>query len=855
MRLTFNGGPREHDPGPDDTAADVIRTVFGATGTKVACGAGVCGACTILVDGEPKVSCLLPAAHLDGAEVTTVEGVGGDHPVQRAFVECDALQCGFCTPGFVTEAVAFHDRWRKDHEGTPSREEVAAALTGHLCRCGAYENIVAAVRQACAGVFDDREPVPARMEAPAKVAGTAEYTVDVTLPGMLHGVIVRSRLPHARVTVKSPEMSEEASPASAAGRPVAGFVRLLQGDVVRYTGQPIAAVAAETPALARELAERVTVDYEALPSVVDPAEARRDGAPVIFADAAAQKAAPSSAEGAGFPGRWRGNVRSGYASAWRGRAARRRLDAAEERNAPGYFAATFTTSGQSHTALEPHASVADWRPDGLTLHVSTQALPHVKAAAAKRWNPPKVEVVAQHVGGGFGSKLGLSTDVVAAVELSRTLGRPVRVAMSRAEELTDTGYRPGTRSELRMLGTPTGGLAAISLDVSGHGGVSTGSMVATLGLLMYGRGPRHFRDRDVIGNAPPASPFRGPGGPPFAWAVEQGVDEIAHRLGADPLKLRRTWDGNRRRRALYEIAAELPLWRDRPATPQTGRYRRGVGAAAANWIYTADVDTKIELTVRDGRIVARTATQDIGTGVRTVIRNAVREVFPDADVVVEVGHSDAPHGPVAGGSRSTASVGPAARDAAGKLAAHLGGKPVGAAEGVTVLGERPKDRRGSAVPVSMDHLRVGRGLAGAVHITEVEVDTLLGHTRVTRVWGGIAAGTIYNRTAARNQCEGGIVQGIGYALYEERITDPRTGVVLSANLEDYRLPGVNDTPEMTIHFHEDGWDHVPGGGVGLGEVCTVSVAASVGNAVFNATGFRPLDLPIRPDRLLEGMPR
>ncbi|NAS27102.1 molybdopterin-dependent oxidoreductase [Herbidospora sp. NEAU-GS84] len=855
MRLTFNGGPREHDPGPDDTAADVIRTVFGATGTKVACGAGVCGACTILVDGEPKVSCLLPAAHLDGTEVTTVEGVGGDHPVQRAFVECDALQCGFCTPGFVTEAVAFHDRWRKDHEGTPSREEVAAALTGHLCRCGAYENIVAAVRQACAGVFDDREPVPARVEAPAKVAGAAEYTVDVSLPGMLHGVIVRSRLPHARVTVKSPEMSEKTSPASAAGRPVAGFVRLLQGDVVRYTGQPIAAVAAETPALARELAERVTVDYEALPSVVDPAEARRDGAPVIFADAAAQKAAPSSAEGAGFPGRWRGNVRSGYASAWRGRAARRRLDAAEERNAPGYFAATFTTSGQSHTALEPHASVADWRPDGLTLHVSTQALPHVKAAAAKRWNPPKVEVVAQHVGGGFGSKLGLSTDVVAAVELSRRLGRPVRVAMSRAEELTDTGYRPGTRSELRMLGTPTGGLAAISLDVSGHGGVSTGSMVATLGLLMYGRGPRHFRDRDVIGNAPPASPFRGPGGPPFAWAVEQGVDEIAHRLGADPLKLRRTWDGNRRRRALYEIAAELPLWRDRPATPQTGRYRRGVGAAAANWIYTADVDTKIELTVRDGRIVARTATQDIGTGVRTVIRNAVREVFPDADVVVEVGHSDAPHGPVAGGSRSTASVGPAARDAAGKLAAHLGGKPVGAAEGVTVLGERPKDRRGSAVPVSMDHLRVGRGLAGAVHITEVEVDTLLGHTRVTRVWGGIAAGAIYNRTAARNQCEGGIVQGIGYALYEERITDPRTGVVLSANLEDYRLPGVNDTPEMTIHFHEDGWDHVPGGGVGLGEVCTVSVAASVGNAVFNATGFRPLDLPIRPDRLLEGMPR
>lgn len=838
MRLTFNGSPREHDPAPDDTAAEVIRTAFGATGTKVSCGAGVCGACTILVDGEPKVSCLLPAAHLDGASVTTVEGVGGDHPVQRAFVECDALQCGFCTPGFVTEAVAFHDRWRKERDEPPSREEVAGALTGHLCRCGAYENILTAVQKACAGAFDDREPVPARVEAPDKVTGAARYTVDVVLDGMLHGAIVRSARPHARVSFELPEPS----------------VLLLDGGVVRYTGQPIAAVAAETPAAARALADSVMIAYEPLPSVVDPDEARRPDAPVVF-EGDQRKNAPSSAEGSGFPGRWKGNVRSGYPSAWRGRTARRRLDAAEERKAPGYFAATFTTAGQSHTALEPHVTVADWRADGLTIHTSTQGLPHIKAAAAKRWSPPKVEVIAHHVGGGFGSKLTLGTDAVAAVELSRKTGRPVKVEMSRAEELTDTGYRPGTRSELRMLGTPTGGLAAISLDVSGHGGVSTGSMVAALGLMMYGRGPRHFRDRDVIGNAPPASPFRGPGGPPFAWAVEQGVDEIAHRLGADPLRLRRTWDGNLRRRALYEIAGELPLWRDRPAPGQTGRHRRGVGVAAANWIYTADLDTKVELTVRDGRIVARTATQDIGTGVRTVIRNAVREVFPDAEIVVELGSADAPHGPVAGGSRSTASVGPAARDAATKLAGHLGGKPVSEAEGVSVLGQRPKDKGGSAVPVSMDHLRIGRGLAGAVHMTEVEVDTLLGRTRVVRVWGGIAVGTVFSRQTARNQCEGGIIQGIGYALYEERVTDPRTGVVLSANLEDYRLPGIADTPEMTIHFHEDGWDHVPGGGVGLGEVCTISVAASVANAVFNATGFRPLDLPIRPDRLLEGMAR
>ncbi len=576
---------------------------------------------------------------------------------------------------------------------------------------------------------------------------------------MLHGAIVRSAQPHARVSFELPETA----------------VLLLDGGIVRYTGQPIAAVAAETPAAARALADGVVIAYEPLPSVVDPGEARLPDAPVIF-EGDQRKKAPSSAEGSGFPGRWKGNVRVGLplglARAHRAAAARRRRAA----RGPGYFAATFTTAGQSHTALEPHVTVADWRDDGLTLYTSTQGLPHLKAAAAKRWSPSRVEVIAHHVGGGFGAKLGLGTDAVAAVELSRLTGRPVKVEMSRAEELTDTGYRPGTRSELRMLGTPTGGLAAVTLDVSGHGGVSTGSMVATLGLMMYGRGPRHFRDRDVLGNAPPASPFRGPGGPPFAWAVEQGVDEIAHRLGADPLKLRRTWDGNVRRRALYEIAGELPMWRDRPTGGQTGRYRRGVGAAAANWIYTADLDTKIEITVRDGRIVARTATQDIGTGVRTVIRNAIRRSSPTPR---SSWNSAAPTRRTVPSRVAAARPPRSARRRAtprGSSPTTSSGKPVSEAEGVTVLGVRAKDKGGSAVPVSMDHLRIGRGLSGAVHITEVEVDTLLGQTRVLRVWGGIAVGTVFSRQTARNQCEGGIVQGIGYALYEERVTDPRTGV-------------------------------------------------------------------------------
>ena len=150
-------------------------------------------------------------------------------------------------------------------------------------------------------------------------------------------------------------------------------------------------------------------------------------------------------------------------------------------------------------------------------------------------------------------------------------------------------------------------------------------------------------------------------------------------------------------------------------------------------------------------------------------------------------------------------------------------------------------------------LGIGRGYTGAVHVSEVEVDTLLGRIRVPRAAAGIAAGRVAAPELARSQCYGGVIQGVGYALYEQRQDDAQRGIVLSAGLEDYRIPGIGDTPEIEVHFDEEGFEHVPGGGVGLGEISTMGVAASIGNAVHNATGWRPYELPIRPDRLLEGM--
>ncbi|HEV2783010.1 MAG TPA: 2Fe-2S iron-sulfur cluster-binding protein, partial [Actinophytocola sp.] len=258
--MTINGSGRTVDADPDAPAIELLREGLGLTGTKLVCGAGVCGACTVQVDGTPMVSCLLPCAALAGREVTTVEGL--EHPVQRAFAATDALQCGYCTPGFVMEAAAFVDRWRAGHgDVAPDRAEIAAAMAGHLCRCGAYQGIYAAIGAACTGAYDSGEPEPARVEAMDKITGRARYTTDVRLPGQLEGVIVRSTSPHAVVrSVKAP------------GGTV--LVDLLPDDrTVRYLGQPVAAVAGPTAAEARAAAGAVLVEYDERPAVLDPARA------------------------------------------------------------------------------------------------------------------------------------------------------------------------------------------------------------------------------------------------------------------------------------------------------------------------------------------------------------------------------------------------------------------------------------------------------------------------------------------------------------------------------------------------------------------------------------------------------
>jgi xanthine dehydrogenase YagR molybdenum-binding subunit len=883
--VTINGRIQTLPDDPDAFLTDIIRDSMNMTGTKLVCGAGVCGACTVLLDGVPVVSCLMPAKAVAGKTITTIEGIGGTklHPVQRAFMAMDALQCGFCTAGFVVEAVAFHDGWRKANgSAVPSREQIGVALSGHLCRCGAYENILRAVAEACRGSFDAEAIVAPRLEAREKVTGTAKYTVDIRHDGQLEGLIVRSHIANGKV------MELDLAPARAMAGVMAAISLLDDDRVVRYVGAPIAAIAAKDRIIARRAASAIGIKYEERPSVVGLDAARKPDAALAFEKSQRRRAANVS-EGSPAPAPWRQNVRGPSAAfSHKAKAVRAAIATAVETNDPLLVKGVFRTSGQSHTCLEPHATVARFDGDRLTLHVSTQAVFHLMELVAKRYKlgHDKVRVIADHVGGGFGSKASLGIDTIAAIELARETKAPVRVVLDRHEELSVTGHRPGTEIDIALLPSREGNLKALAMTAWSDNGAGVNSTIAALARLIYPAEAKALVDFDVVSNQPPGAPFRGPGGPPMAFALEQAVDEAALRLQVDPIELRKRWDGDPNRQRLYDWASKLELWRNaKTASTQNGRYRRGVGVATGYWLYFWQPGSKVELALKGGRLIASTAIQDIGTGSRSVIANTVANEFglEPHEVEVRIGDSELVEGPGSGGSRTTASVVPptllATRKLKQALERNAKRKPapgsnapwrelIAASSDIAVSATRPEDSRHTSPGVRsplkeagfmgavfgwmlrrFSNLAVGAGVPSSVQVVEVEVDTWLGHVRVLNVHTGIAVGKLAAPALARSQAAGSIIQGIGYALYEAREADPTRGDILSAGLEDYRIPGIADTPDIDVHFDEGGFDHVLGGSVGIGEVATVPTSPAIANAVRNAIGVRAFELPIRPDRL------
>jgi xanthine dehydrogenase YagR molybdenum-binding subunit len=725
------------------------------------------------------------------------------------------------------------------------------------------------------------KPVP-RHNGRAKVTGATCYTVDVVLPGMLHGRILRAALPHARLRAID-TIAASRHPGVRAILPIAR-----PGDpasaVLRYAGAPVLAVAAVSLAAADEALRLIRVQAQPLAFVVDLDQARAPSAPPVYDSATAP-----SGHVSGFPAPQglplHGNVR-GPATVSRGDVAQgfAQADVVVE--------GTYRTQVQTHCCMEPHAIVADWRDDGLTVYISTQFTAGVRHELAEAFALPlsRVRVVVDGMGGGFGSKSALGNYGRIAVALSRQARAPVRLVLDRQEEQMDAGNRPGTWQHLRVGAKRDGSLAAIALESYGTAGVALGAGVGNFAEALYTCANFAASQHDVFINAGPGTAMRGPGAVPGAWAIEQAIDELAENLAIDPLVLRDRNDPSAVRREQRRIGAERIGWQRRHAPgADPGPLKRGLGMAQSLWGANVQLNASCEVRVlRDGSVEVLSSVQDIGTGISTILAQVVAEVLgvrPEA-IAIRIGDTAFPAGPPSHGSRTTASITPPARTAAWRVlqalcreaAPTLNAAPeqLIARDGRIVVRDDPG--RGMSFAEASAHLRTDwisavasrsddyggfrrrmgeAALAqqdiGGVQFAAVAVDTETGIIRVERVVAVQDCGRPINPRQIESQIHGGVLMGLSFALFEDRILDRHTGRMVNPNLEQYKLAGPRETPQIDVVVLENYQGQSATDAYGIAEPANIATAPAIANAVFNAIGVRLHSLPLTPAAVLAAL--
>ncbi len=721
-----------------------------------------------------------------------------------------------------------------------------------------------------------------RVDGVEKITGQAKYTQDVGLPGMLHARILRS--PHAAAKItridtskaeRLPGVKAVLSHQNAPKIPWYGTQSFLLDSVCRCVGDEVVCVAALDEDTAEEALRLIEVEYEELPFVLDPEKALQEDAPKVYPGGNVQGGKPNVYA--------RGDLDRGFAEA----------DVVVEE--------TFRTQVQVHACLEPHVSVARWEGDKLVVWDSTQAVFPVREQLARALNLPlsKVRVIAPFMGGGFGSKLWLNKYTVLAALLARQTGRPVKICLDRKEDCVNTGNRPSSVQTIKAGCKKDGTLAALSLKLVGPvGAYDSGAGAGTPLREMYRCPNVKTEEYNVYINAGQARPMRAPGHVQGTFALEQIMDMLAERIGMDPLAFRQknyaTQNQVRNQPysskgldQAYRLGAERFGWpaaRNRPRKsddPYSTR-KRGVGMASQIWGGGGGPPAYAVVQLnRDATARLLAGTQDIGCGTKTVMAQVAAEELglPLENVSITVADTDAvPYGPLSGGSITVPSVSPAVRYAAADAKRQL--LEIAAEQFQERLGKAPAERLDArdgviydtaspdhSVPIKevaakIEQMIIGKGLRGpnppglslntfGAQFAEVEVDTETGQVRVLRIVAAHESGRILNPLTASSQVEGGVIQGIGFALYEERVLNNATGRMVNANLHDYRLPTSHDIPEIETVFVPMS-DPVANnvGCKGLGEPPIIPTAGAIANAVYDAIGVRITELPMTPRRIL-----
>jgi xanthine dehydrogenase YagR molybdenum-binding subunit len=669
-----------------------------------------------------------------------------------------------------------------------------------------------------------------RIDAPAKVTGAAKYPSDVQPEGWLYGMILRSKWPKARITKINLDKASKIPGIKAA-------ILVREGErTVRYYGEELAAVAGTTKQACLDALRAIEVEAKELPFVVKEEDAREAASPRVWEEK------PNLSEGAV---KEHGEVDKAFSE----------CDAVVE----GFF----TTPVQLHHPLETHGSTVSYTDEGITSWASTQGIGSVHGDLAKFLKVPtsRIRVLTEYMGGGFGSKFGAGVEGGMAGKLSQEAKAPVKLMLPRFDEALAVGNRPSSFQKIKLGAKAGGKLYAFDLESYGTAGLGSGGASEGGGggadfpaPYIYKVPNTRVKQAGVSINAGAARAFRAPGHPTASFGMESIMDELAVKMNIDPVELRITNDTSEVRRKEYRLGAERFGWKEKYKKPgsSSGTVKTGVGCAGATW-GGGGRGTHAEIEIHsDGSVEIRCGTQDLGTGAKTVIALVAADILglTPEQIVVRVGDTRFPGSGGSGGSTTTASVSPAIHNVCTNALAELK-KKTGLDE---VRGEHWTE---ACKKLGVESLKVQgewqEGLsssgAGGVQFAEVDVDVETGFVKVKKIVCVQDGGLIVSKLTCESQVNGGIIMGIGYALYEERVMDRTSGVVLNPNLETYKIPALGDIPEIDIVL----LDMPERGVIGIGEPVTIPTAAAIANAVANAIGVRVGSLPITPARVLEAL--